>query len=1105
MQRVLIPRSPWVDSSGNGFLLTASGLANLGEGHEGVALEGDVVVGTWAKSGKAHFQPNPQRLVDLALNAVLHQRRHFSRRFFCVGDRIVSGSDDGLVRVFDLNGNELETYTAIDRLTPKISLGFRTNLAITSGQDGSSRVWKHKNSDRTKPIENVVWSTDSIEFASVVDRKLTLFDLSDAKLESVPVEGDWASVVYFDSKRLLALKGNTWEGSIHCFDRKFNELWRNPPRQSVEFLTPIRYAAVGDAGWLIGDYREFKVLDSQGAQVEISPGFPKIESLRGLASSPDMRAFCFVSGSELCWGELEGAGYKSTVEPIAINPGFEKQCLALAGTRGVVVDMPGLMFFHDGLANPIRVVLDSKETPTHVSWLDSDRVLVATKEGSLVTVLYSDAQSASALANQTAEDLIVAEPAPLETTMEDAEPQEKRHGVVGIHGFRDSPTADDQLGRDRFRASIGQSIIDLTGPTEPDGSGGENGHGSREFPAILVGGSWGSGKSSVLKKFQEERKEPQNKRGDASGETSTAVHKRNLGEPKGLDDFEWKFAHFNAWTNEHLADPAAGLLKALRESATENLNARERIGFRAREMMIRFFGDQGSIAAVWAFAALWFVSLIILGVAKKPLAAIGIPALLLTGVKWISGARNVVFWDRFRATPLRSNSFVSGLTETKCLANWYRDEVHRPRKPKFNAWITVSAGVASSAGLIVWTILRPSVVESRRQLQAHWFFAFCVIVLWALCLIAYRGNGAFSKKVLRLPLALPAQYLGPFLFLLIWRREGFSASVGSRQIMGLVSLWLLSALFWQILVLSCWPTEHEPKPQTNDRILVFVVDDLDRCAHRKVVDVLNLLNTVFQQNPVGSSSSYQARGRFCVVVLGDDGWIADAYAESMKDSSKDIDVGWSFVAKIFDLVVRVPVPGAPEMIQMIKKQLHDVSVALQAEAGTSSKSPNPAPIPKSLIAEEPTEFSAATLSGGEPVVLASEPATSHALPDQAGENLDKQDDRASRRVLLRHLLEGEVTAANGNPRSARRAIVSFVFWHRLRPNWTEDEEQELARLAMTFASKPASAAKCMKNHSFPVETRPHTVWAAIGGRLTCHPSCAETAKLPQTEGAGSSD
>jgi KAP family P-loop domain len=760
----------WIDSSGNGNLLTNFGLSTLDSNIEAIALDGDVVVATWMKGGKVRFQRGEE--FDLPLNSDRNQGWLPAKRFFWENERLIAGSDDGQVRVSDRNGDEVASYTAIDLLTPQVSLGFRSDYAVTTGRAGQSRVWKSgKAQHQIRAVEGVVWSTDSSEFASVVDRGLTIFDLSLGTVNATESRGDWQAALSLTSERFIGLAVSDSKPSIHCLGREFTKLWPKPASQYAQLLTPIRYATTGDSGFLVGQYGELNVLNGTGLQVDIK-GLPKIrEQLGGLVSTSDMRSFCWVVGTDLRWGKFDDGLFDGGIEPIKVvrgNDAQDTQCLSLnREDRGVVVDQPGLLFFERELANPVRVVLKGGGTPTHVSWIDDDLVQVATAEGELVTVRYSDAQRVSASAKQTSEDSFVNEPAPFEATMKDPEPPEERHGVVGIHGFRDSPTADDQLGRDRFRASLAQSIIDLTGPTELDGKGGENGDGEpaicsnslrstpSEFPAILVGGSWGSGKSSVLKKFQEERETPKDKQGDVSGETSMTVRKGNLGEPKGLDDFEWKFAHFNAWTNEHLSDPSAGLLKALRESATENLNSSERIGFRAREMMIRFFGDQGSIMAVWAFAALWFVSLIILGVAKKPLATIGIPAVLLTGLKSISGARNVVFWDRFRATPLRSNSFVSGLTETKCLANWYRAEVHRPRKPKFNVWISASAGVATSAALIVWTNIQPSVVESRRQLQAHWPFAFCVIVVWALCLIAYGGNGAFSKKVLRLPLMLP--------------------------------------------------------------------------------------------------------------------------------------------------------------------------------------------------------------------------------------------------------------------------------------------------------------------------------------------------------------
>jgi KAP family P-loop domain len=741
----------------------------------------------------------------------------------------------------------------------------------------------------------------------------------------------------------------------------------------------------------------------------------------------------------------------------------------------VVVDQPGLLFFDRGLANPIRVALQDGATPTHVSWIDNDQVLVATAEGNLITVHYSDAVDAAASRSSSSGGYRALESEVISAPIEESASLIETFGFPHLVPQRDSPTATDLLGRSRFRDSLAQSIVELT-----------TGEGTVpiEFPAILVGGQWGSGKSSVLKKFEEERQT-----GDAN---------------RTAQELDWKFAHFNAWTNEHLADPAAGLLKSLRQSVAEGMNPAEQFGFRARELMIRFFGDQGAIPALFAFVGVWFVGLLILGVAKKPLAAIGIPATVIAGMKWIGGARNVVIWDRFRAASLRSDRFISGLTETKRLARWYRNEAHRSIKPRYNRRVAICAGVAFVAGLSGWAYFKPSIAQFREPLQANWWVAFALIFCWVTCLSFCVGKRFRSKNKSRVLIGL-VPYFAPLLLVIFWIRSdgGLSNHETEGGRFGLLVIGCVTAALWQVLVLASWQAPSEtPKSTPRGRIFLFVVDDLDRCAHAKVVELLSLLNTVFQQNDDEVTTGERPHNRFCVVVLGDDGWIADAYTKAMKDSSDDHDVGWSFVAKLFDLVVRVPSPSKEAMISMIETQLartsHDrastgdgaasssTSPASNSSGSEKVEAPSASPSPKSTTAEPAGATPLGTKSSGSSAFAGETfEQTNQAQADTvAKDDKNKEEDRD----LIRHFLTKEVQTAHGNPRAIRRAIALFEFWKRLEIDWQHEERVQLAQLAMKFASEPAKAGKCCDHFGQGSPTSP-IVWGAIGGRLACHKPC----------------
>jgi KAP family P-loop domain len=520
------------------------------------------------------------------------------------------------------------------------------------------------------------------------------------------------------------VKGQSGASSTYCLNRNSEERWTTPFNQEVRFCVPIRYSTTSEFGWLVGARGRLTVLSKEGQPVQIA--IPELGWLEGLASTADGRAICWIAENKLRWGKLNSGNFSITAGPIELeaSSGVERLSLSENG-RGIAIAGAGLIFFEPDLEACIRVALESGGTPTHVSWIDDELVQVATAEGKLVTVRYSDAKSVAASKYSSPVVSSESEESLPPTSVVNSEPPEPRYVDLDTHAWMDAPTLDDSLGRDSFRASLGQSIVELTGARDPKAQV------PSEFPAILIGGSWGSGKSSVFKQFQEERQKAHKKAdilAKAGSSPQPGAATAIAGDTKQVDDFEWKFAHFNAWTNEHLADPAAGLLKALKEFATEGLNPMERFGFRVRELMIRFFGDQGSIAAVWSFAAFWFFGLMIFGNAKNPLAAIGIPTAILGGLKWISGARNIVFWDRFRAAPLRSDRFISGLTETKRLANWYRSEAHRSVVPNLNRSTLVAASIALLAGVIGWLNLQPSTFNRRTSRTAPVTLVICIFL-----------------------------------------------------------------------------------------------------------------------------------------------------------------------------------------------------------------------------------------------------------------------------------------------------------------------------------------------------------------------------------------
>jgi hypothetical protein len=116
----------WIGSDGHGYLLSAAVPEDLGSDIVGVALDGDVVAATWMKSGEVRFHQSPTKQVNLPFQDNPYNRPQFSKRFFWQNDRLVVGSDDGKIRVFERNGKNL--------WSTRESIGFYHRSAWASDQ-----------------------------------------------------------------------------------------------------------------------------------------------------------------------------------------------------------------------------------------------------------------------------------------------------------------------------------------------------------------------------------------------------------------------------------------------------------------------------------------------------------------------------------------------------------------------------------------------------------------------------------------------------------------------------------------------------------------------------------------------------------------------------------------------------------------------------------------------------------------------------------------------------------------------------------------------------------------------------------------------------------
>jgi hypothetical protein len=97
------------------------------------------------------------------------------------------------------------------------------------------------------------------------------------------------------------------------------------------------------------------------------------------------------------------------------------------------------------------------------------------------------------------------------------------------------------------------------------------------------------------------------------------------------------------------------------------------------------------------------------------------------------------------------------------------------------------------------------------------------------------------------------------------------------------------------------------------RMLLLVIDDLDRCEASRVVRLLETVHTMLrEQGALTRLAGWRAPARLGVLVLASGAWIRDAFAEQYATFDRDVetravrDLGSDFLQKIFYHSVLVP-------------------------------------------------------------------------------------------------------------------------------------------------------------------------------------------------------
>lgn len=95
-----------------------------------------------------------------------------------------------------------------------------------------------------------------------------------------------------------------------------------------------------------------------------------------------------------------------------------------------------------------------------------------------------------------------------------------------------------------------------------------------------------------------------------------------------------------------------------------------------------------------------------------------------------------------------------------------------------------------------------------------------------------------------------------------------------------------------------------------ERPVIFFVDDLDRCQHQYVVDLLEAMHTLIKDGPRRKSSA-KVRAAAYFVVAADGAWIRSSYENAYEKFAGSVEepggsLGFLFLDKIFQLHITVP-------------------------------------------------------------------------------------------------------------------------------------------------------------------------------------------------------
>lgn len=274
---------------------------------------------------------------------------------------------------------------------------------------------------------------------------------------------------------------------------------------------------------------------------------------------------------------------------------------------------------------------------------------------------------------------------------------------------------------------------------------------------------------------------------------------------------------------------------------------------------------------------------------------------------------------------------------------------------RFDAWRQSRVGPPWWALL---TSLREELGQSRRLPGRLWLRGLELLKL----LRGYLLSSLLSLVVVAAAVAL---------FLLLGPAKGGVAGLGqtiSAVIAVATSIWLLArgaarALMWESAGGAKLYEQAEQNPmrgladhfawliaQTDEKRVIFFIDDLDRCDEDYVVDLLESIQTLVRDAPARTRKRQSHAGYPPFFVVAADGrWIRHSYEHAYESFQEAVHepgrrLGYLFLDKIFQLTLRIPEIGEEqraryldELLQMptatpgLESRMEDPAAAVEGE------------------------------------------------------------------------------------------------------------------------------------------------------------------------------